>query len=153
MASRAVIAAKNSHSAGDPSTVHPPWVRNGGWRGSPLQFLCLKNPMVKDAGWQKSIGLQRIDYNWSNLACARLVALQGFNHEKWRQKWKIQISKEDSAIVQEKWWMFLVVWKPCGVGILGWIRDDCEKRSWLSVGYKKNETGQKKVPRTIRAET
>ena len=36
---------------------------------NPLQYSCLENPMDRGAWKAKSIGLQRVRQDWSNLAC------------------------------------------------------------------------------------
>ena len=37
--------------------------------GNSLQYSCLENPMGRGSGGLQSIRSQRVDHNWSNLAC------------------------------------------------------------------------------------
>ena len=54
----------------------------GGGHGNPLQYSCLENPKDRGAWWAtQSIGLQRIEQNWSNLAC--LYELTGQNNHEY----------------------------------------------------------------------
>ena len=36
--------------------------------GNPLQYSCLEDPMDRGAWQAQSIGLQRVEHNWSDLA-------------------------------------------------------------------------------------
>ena len=40
----------------------------GGGNGSPLQYLCLENPMDRGACWLRTMGSQRVGHNRSDLA-------------------------------------------------------------------------------------
>ena len=40
--------------------------------GNPLQYFCLENPMDWGAGRLQSTGLQRVRYDWGDLACTHL---------------------------------------------------------------------------------
>ena len=49
----------------------PRWGRSpGGGHGRPLQYSCLENPMDRDKPQFKV--LQRVEQNWSNLACTKI---------------------------------------------------------------------------------
>ena len=41
----------------------------GGGHDNLLQYSCLENPWTEEPGGLRSIGLQRVGNNWSNLAC------------------------------------------------------------------------------------
>ena len=44
----------------------------GGWHGSPLRYSCLENPMDREPGGLQSIGSQRVEHYWSDLACMHM---------------------------------------------------------------------------------
>ena len=44
----------------------------GGRHGNPPQCSCLGNPMDQEPGGLRSLGLQRVGHDWSNLACTCL---------------------------------------------------------------------------------
>ena len=41
----------------------------GEGNGNPLQYSCLENPMDRGAWWVTVHGIERIRYDWSDLAC------------------------------------------------------------------------------------
>ena len=45
----------------------------GGEHGNPLQCSCLENPMDRGAWWAKSVGLQRVGHDLSDLARTHTV--------------------------------------------------------------------------------
>ena len=55
--------------AGDLSSIPESGQSPGGGHGSPLQYSCLGNPMGREPDRLQSIGLQRVGYDWNDLAC------------------------------------------------------------------------------------
>ena len=93
-------------NAGDISDVGPISVSErspGGWHGSPLRFSCLKNPM--DRGCLPA-AVHRVAKNLiqlKHLGMCTSSSPTGFQRMRSGGKsGKYMISKEDSAIVQEK---------------------------------------------------
>ena len=72
VASQVALAVKNlSVNAGDirdTSSIPGSGRSPGGGHGNPLQYSWLENPMDRGAWWLQSIGLQRVGYDWSDLA-------------------------------------------------------------------------------------
>ena len=59
----------------------------GGGHGNLLQYSCLENPWTEEPGRLRSIGLQRVGNNWSNLSMHVLEA--GSPKSKCQQGWFI----------------------------------------------------------------
>ena len=67
----------------------PGWGRSpGGGHGHPLQYSCLENPMDRDKPQFKV--LQRVEQNWSNLACTKI-----WNRNKQKKKCFKTFMKKD----------------------------------------------------------
>ena len=72
------LSGKESWNAEDSDSVPGLGRCPGGGHGKPLQYSCLENPMDRgdwQAGRLKSIGLQRLGYDWSDLACTHAQIL------------------------------------------------------------------------------
>ena len=44
----------------------------GGGQGNPLQCSCLENPSDRGAWWTTDQRLQRVEHNWTSLACMQM---------------------------------------------------------------------------------
>jgi len=56
------------------------WGRTpGGGHGNPLQRSCLENRIDRGTWWARSVGLQRIEHDWSNLACTAYNKIHTFS--------------------------------------------------------------------------
>ena len=77
----------------------------GGGHGNPLQYSCLENPMVP--GRLLSIGLQRVGYDWSDLAPRAHRQFQGHIITKTQKQPRVQKGCSGghcSLICQEAVW-------------------------------------------------
>ena len=73
------------------------WARSpGGGHGNPLQYSCLENPTDRTlVGYSPSMGLQRVAYGWSNLACTHCV----FNSEMFmKEQHHLNMAHNDSIL-------------------------------------------------------
>ena len=68
-ASQVALVVKNTPAnAGDMGTILGLERSPGGGNGNPLHYSCLENPMGWEPGGLQSTGLQRVAYDWSDLA-------------------------------------------------------------------------------------
>ena len=55
-------------NAGDAGSIPGLGKSPGEWHSNPLQYSCLKNPMDREAWWATVYSVQRVGYDWSDLA-------------------------------------------------------------------------------------
>ena len=87
--------SESACSVGDVGLIPGSGRSPGGGHGNPLLYSCLENPMDRRALWAKSIGLQRVGHDWSDLACMHMLKLVpgvvrfcGFRERKLKLKFK-----------------------------------------------------------------
>ena len=60
---------ESAYSMGDSGLIPGSWRCPGGGHSNPLQYSCLENSMDRGPGGLQSIRLQRVEHDWSYLAC------------------------------------------------------------------------------------
>ena len=122
-----------------------PWLGRspGGGSGNPLQYFCLENPWTEKPSGPQSIGLQRVEHDWSDLAC--MHARVNISCTKWKWTHHRYTSKVDGSYqiqneINQAIRMYYhdnSIYVNFKTGRTGWGVDIWELGQWVSVVTRK----------------